>query len=189
MDLYRKAYAQMLKWKEKSQGSSALLIEGARRVGKSYLVRKFAQNEYESCLYLDFSNIEKEVISLFENEMNPLDMFFLKLQSFYAVKLKRRKSCIVFDEVQMYPRARQMIKHLVADHLQLRLCLRDDVFIRPGLQKLQIPVDRLQLVYAVGGDHLLVREVTDGLGLNLDIGDQVSGDALQHFGHIIFTSS
>ena len=58
MDLYRKAYAQMLKWKEKSQGSSALLIEGARRVGKSYLVRKFAQNEYESCLYLDFSNIE-----------------------------------------------------------------------------------------------------------------------------------
>ena len=115
MDFNRKAYNKLLKWKETSQGESAILIEGARRVGKSYLSKRFAENEYESYLYLDFANIENEIIDLFENEMTNLDMFFMKLQAFYGVKLVNRKSCIVFDEVQRYPRARQMIKYLVED--------------------------------------------------------------------------
>lgn len=115
MDFNRKAYEKLLKWKEQTQGESAMLIEGARRVGKSYLSKRFAQKEYESYIYLDFANIEKEIIDLFENEITDLDLFFLKLQTFYGVQLVNRKSCIIFDEVQMYPRARQMIKYLVAD--------------------------------------------------------------------------
>lgn len=115
MELHRKAYQKMQQWKQEACGESAMLIEGARRVGKSYLVRLFAQNEYETFIYIDFANIAREVIDLFENEMSQLDIFFIKLQSFYGVQLIHRKSCIIFDEVQMYPKARQMIKYLVAD--------------------------------------------------------------------------
>ena len=115
MKLKRKAYHEMLKWKEEAQGTSALLIEGARRVGKSYLAQSFAEKEYQSSIYIDFANVQKELIDVFENESNDLALFFLKLETFYGVKLEKRKSCIIFDEVQMYPRARQMIKYLVAD--------------------------------------------------------------------------
>ncbi|MBQ8230441.1 MAG: ATP-binding protein [Lachnospiraceae bacterium] len=139
MDLHRKAYSRLLQWKEQSNGTSAMLIEGARRVGKSYLARRFAEQEYTSYLYLDFSNIEKEVLDLFENEMNPLDIFFLKLQSFYAVNLKERKSCIIFDEVQMYPRARQMIKHLVADGRYDYIETGSLVNIKQNVQNILIP--------------------------------------------------
>ena len=139
MDLHRKAYSRLLQWKEQSNGTSAMLIEGARRVGKSYLARRFAEQEYTSYLYLDFSNIEKEVLDLFENEMNPLDIFFLKLQSFYAVNLKERKSCIIFDEVQMYPRARQMIKHLVADGRYDYIETGSLVSIKQNVQDILIP--------------------------------------------------
>ncbi len=147
MDLHRKAYDKLLEWKAKSQGSSALLIEGARRVGKSYLVRLFARKEYDSFIYLDFSNIEKEIIELFENEMNPLDMFFLKLQSFYGVQLKERRSCIVFDEIQMYPRARQMIKHLVEDGRYDYIETGSLVGIRQNVENILIPSeeDAMQL--------------------------------------------
>ena len=139
MDLHRKAYSRLLQWKEQSNGTSAMLIEGARRVGKSYLAKRFAEQEYTSYLYLDFSNIEKEVLDLFENEMNPLDIFFLKLQSFYAVNLKERKSCIIFDEVQMYPRARQMIKHLVADGRYDYIETGSLVSIKQNVQDILIP--------------------------------------------------
>lgn len=115
MELHRKAYQRLQQWKQEASGESAMLIEGARRVGKSYLVKLFAQNEYETFIYIDFANIAREVIDLFENEMSQLDIFFIKLQSFYGVQLIQRKSCIIFDEVQMYPKARQMIKYLVAD--------------------------------------------------------------------------
>lgn len=115
MELKRKAYEKLLQWKIESQGSCAMLIEGARRVGKSYLAQTFAKREYGSYIYIDFSDVRKEIMDVFENESHDLDLFFLKLEAFYGVKLKKRESCIIFDEVQMYPRARQMIKHLVAD--------------------------------------------------------------------------
>lgn len=147
MDFQRKAYREMVSWKEKSQGTSALLVEGARRVGKSYLVRFFAKREYDSYLYLDFSNIEKEVLALFENETHPLDIFFLKLQSFYGVKLLPRRSCIVFDEVQMYPRARQMIKHFVEDGRYDYIETGSLVGIRQNVENILIPSeeDAMQL--------------------------------------------
>lgn len=147
MELHRKAYNKLLQWKKESDGESAMLIEGARRVGKSYLAKHFAEKEYQSYIYLDFANIENEVIDLFENEMTNLDMFFLKLQSFYNVQLVRRKSCIVFDEVQRYPRARQMIKYLVADARYDYIETGSLVSIKQNIQDIVIPSeeDSIQL--------------------------------------------
>lgn len=110
----RKAYNKLLEWKQKNDGRTAVLVEGARRVGKSTLVETFAKNEYDSYILIDFNRVSKDVIALFDNLMN-LDFIFLQLQAYYNVVLKERKSVIIFDEVQQCPKARQAIKYLVAD--------------------------------------------------------------------------
>ena len=102
----RKLYDEMLRWKQESQGRTALLVKGPRRVGKSTLVRVFAQREYESHILIDFSNASKNIISLFE-DMSDLNYFFLHLQTETGVVLQERRSVIVFDEVQLQPLARQ----------------------------------------------------------------------------------
>lgn len=110
----RKLYSKLLEWKESRKGTTALLVEGARRVGKSTLVREFAANEYESYIIVDFSFISQKINNLF-SDIYDLDNFFMQLQFEYNVQLKPRKSLIIFDEVQLNPLARQAIKHLVAD--------------------------------------------------------------------------
>ena len=110
----RKIYDQLLQWKEKSQGKTALLIEGPRRVGKSTIVKEFAQNEYESYLLIDFYMASQDTRALFD-DLSDLNYIFLQLQLTYQVRLKERKSVIVFDEVQLCPKARQAIKALVQD--------------------------------------------------------------------------
>jgi len=110
----RKLYDRLLEWKRVQNGKSAILIEGARRVGKSTLVEQFAKNEYESYILIDFNEASDEVKSLFSNLMNK-DFIFLQLQAIYNVVLKERKSVIIFDEVQKCPLARQAIKYLVKD--------------------------------------------------------------------------
>lgn len=147
MKLKRKAYSKLLCWKEKGKGNTAILIEGARRVGKSYLARQFAENEYKSYIYIDFADIQKELLDVFENESHDLDLFFLKLESFYGVHLERRNSCIIFDEVQMYPRARQMIKYLVADGRFDYIETGSLVSIKQNVENIVIPSeeDYLQL--------------------------------------------
>ncbi len=110
----RKIYGQILRWKKENEGKTALLIEGARRVGKSTIVEEFARKEYQACLIIDFNKARKEVKALFEDLMD-LDLFFLQLQQIYRVELLERKSVIVFDEVQQCPLARQAIKYLVQD--------------------------------------------------------------------------
>jgi len=110
----RKLYDCLLEWKRVQNGKSAIMIEGARRVGKSTLVEQFAKNEYESYILIDFNEASDEVKSLFNNLMNK-DFFFLQLQALYNVVLKERKSVIIFDEVQKCPLARQAIKYLVKD--------------------------------------------------------------------------
>ena len=110
----RKIYNRMLKWKQESNGTSALLIQGARRIGKSTIVEEFAQKEYSSYLIIDFNIASEFVKSLFNDLMN-LDFIFLQLQTIYNVVLKNRKSVIIFDEVQKCPNARQAIKYLVQD--------------------------------------------------------------------------
>jgi hypothetical protein len=110
----RKLYDRLLEWKRVQNGKSAIMIEGARRVGKSTLVEQFARNEYESYILIDFNEASDEVKSLFNNLMNK-DFIFLQLQALYNVVLKERKSVIIFDEVQKCPLARQAIKYLVKD--------------------------------------------------------------------------
>lgn len=110
----RKIYSQMLNWKNSSNGKTALLIEGPRRVGKSTIVKEFAQKEYESYILVDFYTASPEVKQLFE-DLSDLNYIFLQLQLTYKTSLKERKSCIIFDEVQLCPKARQAIKALVND--------------------------------------------------------------------------
>lgn len=110
----RKLYNRLLEWKRVQNGKTAILIEGARRVGKSTLVELFANNEYETHILIDFNEASEEVKSLFNNLMN-MDYIFLQLQALYNVVLKKRKSVIIFDEVQNCPLARQAIKYLVKD--------------------------------------------------------------------------
>ena len=110
----RKLYDRLLEWKRVQNGKTAIMIEGARRVGKSTLVEQFAKNEYESYILIDFNETSDEVRSLFNNLMNK-DFIFLQLQALYNVVLKKRKSVIIFDEVQKCPLARQAIKYLVKD--------------------------------------------------------------------------
>ena len=112
----RKLYGALLQWKEQWQGKYAVLIEGARRVGKSTLAENFAKHEYKSYILIDFSKASREVNALFEDMMD-LDYFFIKLQSIFHVNLYPRESVIIFDEVQFQPLARQAIKHLVKDIL------------------------------------------------------------------------
>ncbi len=111
----RKLYNKLLAWKQQAAGTKALLIEGARRIGKSTLVEEFAKSEYRSYLLIDFNKISDSVISAFNNYMNDLDTFFLILSSEYGVKLYPKESIIIFDEIQQFPKARQAIKYLVAD--------------------------------------------------------------------------
>lgn len=113
--LKRKIYDALLEWKQKSNGKSALLIDGARRVGKSYITELFARQEYKSHIIIDFGNAPRDILELFENDSADLDLFFAKLSAFYGTILYRRESLIVFDEVQQFPRARQLVKYLVAD--------------------------------------------------------------------------
>lgn len=113
--LKRKIYDDLVEWKNKSNGKTALLIDGARRVGKSFIVELFARQEYKSYILIDFGNVSSEILDLITYESSDLDLFFAKLSAFYATPLHRRESLIVFDEVQQFPRARQLIKYLVAD--------------------------------------------------------------------------
>ncbi|MDO4160125.1 MAG: AAA family ATPase [Prevotellaceae bacterium] len=110
----RKVYDKLKEWKQTENGKTAILVEGARRVGKSTIVETFAKNEYESYILIDFNRASKNVISLFDDLMN-MDFIFMQLQAYYNVILKERKSVIIFDEVQKCPKARQAIKYLVAD--------------------------------------------------------------------------
>ena len=105
----RKLYDKLLVWKQQTAGTKALLIEGARRIGKSTLVEEFAKNEYRSYLMIDFNKVSDSVISAFNNYMNDLDTFFLILSSEYGVRLYPKESIIIFDEIQQFPKARLYI--------------------------------------------------------------------------------
>ena len=110
----RKIYDRILKWKEERNGSTALLIKGARRVGKSTIAREFAKREYKSFISIDFAKASKAVKGLFD-DLDDLDFIFLQLQTLYHTNLYNRESVIIFDEIQLCPKARQAIKYLVED--------------------------------------------------------------------------
>lgn len=142
----RKIYSQILQWKQESNGKTALLIEGARRVGKSTVVETFAKNEYESYLMIDFNKVSKTIKDLF-NDLMDLDYFFLYLQTTFHVTLKERKSVIVFDEVQRCPLARQAIKYLVEDGRYDYIETGSLISIKKHTENITIPSeeDRIQM--------------------------------------------
>ena len=140
----RKIYNKLLEWKKESDGNTALLIEGARRIGKSTIVEEFGKNEYESYILIDFAFASQAVKDLF-SDMSDLNYFFLQLQLQYHVDLVERKSLIIFDEVQFCPLARQAIKVLVKDHRYDYIETGSLISIKKNVQNILIPSEERKI--------------------------------------------
>lgn len=165
MVLKRKIYSKLLEWKEEANGSKAILIEGARRIGKSTICEEFAKNEYDNYILIDFAKKDKEVEQYFASYLNDLDTFFMMLQAHFGKKLKRRDAVIIFDEVQMYPQARAAIKYLVADGrydymetgslISIKENVKDIVIPSEERHLNMYPLDFEEFAWALGEDILL----------------------------------
>ncbi len=134
----------MLQWKNERKGSTALLLKGARRVGKSTLVEEFAKNEYKTYILIDFTNVSKKINALFE-DISDLNFFFMHLQIETGVTLYERESAIIFDEVQLQPLARQAIKYLVKDGRYDYIETGSLLSIRKNVQNIVIPSEETRL--------------------------------------------
>lgn len=140
----RKIYDRMLQWKQERDGKTALLVKGARRVGKSTIVEEFARQEYDSYMLIDFARASEEVKALF-NDLMDLDYIFLRLQAIYNVILQERRSVIIFDEVQKCPLARQAIKQLVKDHRYDYIETGSLISIRKNTEGIIIPSEETRI--------------------------------------------
>lgn len=134
----RKAYRELLKWKQESKGTSAILVEGARRVGKTTLIKEFSKKEYRTAIYIDFNKASKDTKKLFD-DLSDLNYIFLQLQLRFHTDLYPRESCIVFDEIQKCPRAREAIKYLVEDGRYDYIESGSLVSIRKNVEGITIP--------------------------------------------------
>ena len=143
--MQRKIYDKLVKWKEDSNGKTAILIDGARRVGKSYIVEEFAKNNYKSYIMIDFNRAPLEIKNLFDLYLDDLDNLFLYLSNYYNVKLYERESLIIFDEVRVYPRARSTIKYLVADGRYDYIETGSLVSIKENVKDILIPSEEQHL--------------------------------------------
>lgn len=144
MAFKRKLYQEMLSWKQHKDGKTALLIKGARRVGKSTLAEEFAKNEYESYICIDFTEAPKEVIELFK-DISDLDNLLMTIQYHYKTRLINRKSVIIFDEVQACPLARQAIRKLVKDHRFDYIETGSLISIKKNVKDIRIPSEETRL--------------------------------------------
>ncbi len=161
----RKITDKLIEWKESSRGQTALLIDGARRVGKSYVAEDFAQNHYKSYILVDFNRVGDDVKNLFEAYLNDLDTFFMYLGTYFNTKLYPRESLIIFDEVQMFPRARAAIKYLVEDGRFDYIETGSLVSVKKNVKGIVIPseerhikmhpMDFEEFLWAVGNDALM----------------------------------
>lgn len=168
----RKIYQQLLEWKRERKGDVALLIEGARRIGKSYIVEEFAKNEYDSYLLVDFSKVNPQVMDFFNLYLDDLDTLFMNLEVYFRRKLIPRQSyteeahsIIIFDEVQFCPRARAAIKHLVADHRFDYIETGSLVSIKKNVKDIMIPseehaiemfpMDFEEFLWAIGDEVMM----------------------------------
>lgn len=185
----RKIYNEIKKWKEESNGRTALLIEGARRVGKSTIVESFAKNEYASYILIDFSVVGNDIKILFD-DMSNLNYFFTSLQLYFRVELKERNSVIIFDEVQLCPKARQAIKSLVKDGrydyietgslISIKKNVKD-ILIPSEEQKIQMnPMDYEEFLWALGDFSTmnLLRTVFES---RKRLGDDLNRKMMQQF--------
>lgn len=185
----RKIYDKMLEWKKDSEGRTALLIEGARRIGKSTVVEEFAKNEYESYILIDFAVASKEIRGLFE-DVSDLNYLFLQLQLQYKTDLHQRKSVIIFDEVQLCPMARQAIKTLVQDHrydyietgslISIKKNVKD-ILIPSEERKISMyPMDYEEFLWAVG-DETTYPLLEKCFEMNRPLGDALNRKQMRQF--------
>jgi len=155
MEIKRKIYQHLLRWKNKTNGKKALLIEGARRVGKSTIAEKFAKEQYQSYILVDFNIASKNVKNNFEN-LNQLDVFFQNLSIEYNVRLYPRKSLIIFDEIQKFPRAREAIKYLVSDGRYDYIETGSLISIKENVEEITIPSEERKIkMYPVDFEEFL----------------------------------
>lgn len=160
----RKIYDKLLTWKSEANGSRAILIEGARRIGKSTIVKEFSQNEYKTNIFIDFNTASDVVRSAFTNYMSDLDTFFMILSAEYNVTLHRRESIIVFDEVQKFPIARQAIKYLVADGRYDYIETGSLISIKENVRDITIPSEeRKMFMYPMDFEEFCWALNEDGL--------------------------
>jgi len=186
----RKIYDSLMEWKAKDSGRVALLIDGARRVGKSYIAEEFAKNEYKSYILIDFNKVNKDVKRLFDDFLDDLDTFFAYLSAYFNVQLYPRQSLIIFDEVQLYPRARAAIKYLVADGRYDYIETGSLVSIKANVSDIVIPseerhikmypLDFEEFLWASGNETLmpLIRQSFSKLR---PLGDVIHRKAMDYF--------
>lgn len=161
----RKVYYDLLEWKKKSNGKTAMLIEGARRVGKSYIALEFAKNNYKNYVLINFSKVSDDVKNIFNNYLDKLDDFFLLLSSYYGVELYERETLFIFDEIHFFPRAREAIKFLVEDGRYDYLETGSLISIKKNVKDILIPseeesivmypMDFEEFLWAMGRDTLM----------------------------------
>lgn len=185
----RKIYQKMLDWKKHSNGSTALLIKGARRVGKSTVAEEFAKKEYQSYILVDFSIAPPEIHELFK-DLSDLNYLFLRLQLIYHVNLIERKSVIVFDEVQTQPLARQAIKHLVKDGRYDYIETGSLLSIKKNVQNIVIPseetrIEMLPMDYEefrwALGDTTTIPKLKAAFENRISLGDDVNRKMMRDF--------
>ena len=186
----RKIYDSLLAWKAHDSTRVALLIDGARRVGKSYIVEEFAKNEYKSYILIDFNKANPDIRRLFDDLLDDLDTFFVYLSAYFNVKLYRRESLIIFDEVQLVPRARAAIKYLVADGrydyietgslVSINANVADIVVPSEERHIKMFPLDFEEFLWANGNETLmpLIRESFDKMR---PLGDMLHRKAMDLF--------
>ena len=189
MTFKRKIYDKFLEWKKNSDGKTALLVEGARRIGKSTIVEEFAKNEYESYILIDFTKASKEVLNLFD-DISDLNYIFLRLQLIYHKELHQRKSLIIFDEVQFCPKARQAIKHLVADHrydymetgslISIRKNVKDILIPSEERQVQMYPMDFEEFKWALG-DTVTIKLLRESFEKYQPLGDDLNRTMMRDF--------
>ena len=189
MTFKRKIYDKFIEWKKNSDGKTALLVEGARRIGKSTIVEEFAKNEYESYILIDFTKASKEVLNLFD-DISDLNYIFLRLQLIYHKELHQRKSLIIFDEVQFCPKARQAIKHLVADHrydymetgslISIRKNVKDILIPSEERQVQMYPMDFEEFKWALG-DTVTIKLLRESFEKYQPLGDDLNRRMMRDF--------
>ncbi|MBQ3505434.1 MAG: ATP-binding protein [Clostridia bacterium] len=141
----RKIYDKLLQWKKENSGEKALLIEGARRIGKSTIVEEFAKKEYKSYILVDFNDVSGVIIDAFNRYLNDLDTFFMILSTEYNKTLYPKESLIIFDEIQKFPKARQSIKKLVKDGRYDYIETGSLISIRENVKEITIPSEERKL--------------------------------------------
>ena len=185
----RKVYNKLLEWKQESNGKTALLVEGARRIGKSTVVEAFAKREYKSYILIDFSKASQEVKELFD-DISDLDYIFLRLQLIYKTDLHERASVIIFDEVQLCPRARQAIKHLVKDYrydyietgslISIQKNIKDILIPSEERKVSMFPMDFEEFLWAIG-DTSTPKLLAGIIEKKLSVGDGVNRKLMRDF--------